>query len=268
MSERFLPLIMKPSLCLIAALIFTSFYGMDTQAQATVSGGNRQTAKEEHAGLTHPVRRLNSDIVAYGIELAEAERAYDATLYQVLSYFFVPGTFLLDVRLEAEPRITDIHTTTPEKAIHTITSLPGLPHFEEETTIPGSSSTSISRFFTGMELKRLHITVYADSSYVEGELDFMKQLIMAAAKVENSRGDQVHIISQSFPEELMPPGKKATAKLDGEKIDGDDTHVREIFGLQMTRRITELPGLVLLISSAVLIFLIIFFAITLHKKYV
>ena len=299
MSERHLHHILIASAFLITALISLSFCGMGPVAQATPSELQHRIAGKE-TGLSQPVRPLTATIRAYGIELAEVEQAYDATLYQVLSYFFEPGTFLPDVRVEAQARTTDVHTTSPEEAVRIITNLPGLPHFEEETTIAGSSVTTISKFFTGIELKRLHITIYADTSYGQDELELMQQLVIAAAKVETTRGDKVHIIPQPFPRERSQPGSgwKVTTSaqtkkivragvdatdadatdvdatdvdvtgVDADAVVADDTHVRETAHIRLKRPVAELPALVLLISSALLIFVIIYITISLRKRYV
>ncbi len=245
--------IISPALWFMV-LVLISTIGMAAMPQGSSSDQHQGTPGD--TSVLPATRPLTSGIRAYGIELAEVERAYDATLFRVLSNFFEPGTFLPDVRLEVRARTTDIQTSSAEEAVRIVTSLPGMPYFEQQAT-PGGSSTTISRFFTGMELRRMHITIYVDTIYGEARLGFMKQLVMAAAKLEPTRGDRVNIISQPFPKDQLHPGTDLTSTELSK-----DTPDRKTSRLPLT-----LPEWLLVISSALLIFVIIYLAISFWKIY-
>ncbi len=231
------------------------------------------SSADQHQGTTGDAsvlpatRPLTSGIRAYGIELAEVERAYDATLFRALSNFFEPGTFLPDVRLEVQARTTDIHTSTAKEVVRTITSLPGMPYFEQEATAPDRSGTTMSRFFTGMELKRMHITIYADTIYDGARLSFMRQLIIAAAKVEPTRGDRINIISQPFPNDRPHKSTSPTLTEVAKAADAKSMLIKDPTETKKLRIPLNLHEWLLVISSTLLIFVIIYLAISLWKIY-
>lgn len=258
---------LKAPLLLLAAVLLFSFSGMATAAQAGPADQQQSAsaADSKIQNAERAVRPLSSGVMAYGIELAELERAYDATLYHVLSYFFKPGTFLPDVRIEARPRLSETQTAPAAESAPSVSSLPGMPNYNGEITLPRLMVLNMPPAFTGLELRRLHITIYADTLYTTAMQEFMKQLIVAAVKVEPQRGDRVHIVPLAFPhetyEQLMAAVKADTTTPDAEPPSKESIKDKRL------RKLFEMPGLMLAISSVLLIFAIVYLAVSLQRRY-
>ena len=265
----------KEHLVLLVTVLFFSFYGMVTAAQANAAGQQPVTSAADNSA-PHAVRNerpLPSDILTYGIELAALERSYDATLYQVLAYFFKPGTFLSDVRMEVTVRTNDsdaAHKAGRSPAAMTmpqVSTLPGMPNFNGETTLPRLAAAERTLEFSALELKRLHITLYVDAVYTASMQEFMKQLIIAAVKVEPQRGDRVQIIALPFPRKTHD---QLVAVTESDTISVMDVTPppEEAIKDHGLHKLFELQGMVLAISSVLLIFFIIYLTVTLRRRYV
>lgn len=147
-------------------------------------------------------RKLSSLMIPYGLEIAALEQRYDRHIYVILSEYLKPGTFLVDVRVELEPT----RQNSSKRAATSLQSeyiLPGLPFMPEELKRwenayqPGISG--LNNLLSEMQLKKLNVIVYVDSSYYSPQLTFIEHLIRAAAKIENQRKDQIHVIPKVFP---------------------------------------------------------------------
>lgn len=231
------------------------------RAIAAAEGGGGLVASGTGGQQSRP--NVSSSPDGYALAVAAIEKEYDLNLYQVLSLFFAPGSFFSDVRIELQPapksRQQGLSAPRATSDGRQAISLPGLPFFPGEAATPlsatGSSSLQVPG---GFHLKRLLIFLVADSRYSEGELAFMKQLTEAAAKVDPRRGDEIIISTQVFPSETV------TTTLSEEVTETITARKRPVLTM---RRPLDIPGTALIISSALLIFVVIYLAVVLHRHY-
>ncbi len=226
---------------------------------------------------TSPHRVLPRDVIPYGLELSELERAYDESLYRVLAPFFARGSFVADIRLEVEMRRTaaPVRTTTSSSPAQAPppSQLPGMPYNpsdaqpatrrEEVVVTAGAPSVRL-------ELKRLNITIYADSRYSNSQLAFMEQLAAAAVKAEPQRGDMIRIIKQNFPDKTEFPAGILTPGTAG--MTGDEHQVLLLEKSEKSKKFQpvrplDFPGILLVSSSALLIFVLIYLMVVLNRRY-
>lgn len=245
----------------VLVVMFLIFCGMGMSYAQDGAVADRPVT--DHTGQVLPMRPLTKEMMTHGLELAVMEQAYDAVLYQVLSRFFAPGSFRIDVRMEVQFHREQPARQSPAPAERQVngTVLPGMPYAADESLI-----TSLQQPFGAvpalrMELKRINVMVFADTIYDAGQLELMHQLVSAAAKFEPRRGDRVMIIPQAFPRQTI----------EREIVIEEEIIVEEDEAADMTKEAVDkqvdIRGLVLVISSALLIFVVIYLAVALRKRY-
>jgi murein DD-endopeptidase MepM/ murein hydrolase activator NlpD len=153
--------------------------------------------------LVTPPRWLSTEMISYGLKLAALEQLYDRHLLAALSLYLKPGTFMVDVRLELEPRKEDDRETAPDKLPDYQVDLPGMPFVPDHlirSHLSGLAAfADFSNLVLPLELKRLHIHVQLDTVYDMEKTEFTKKIIIASAKMEKQRNDRLTITHQAFP---------------------------------------------------------------------
>lgn len=218
----------------------------------------------DRTGQVLPMRPLTKEMMTHGLELAGMEQAYDAVLYQELSRFFAPGSFRIDVRLEVRFHRDQPSRPSPAPAARQAngTVLPGMPFPSDETTVAsvaGQQPFGVAPSLR-MELRRINVMVFADTTYRAEDLELMQQLVSSAAKFEPRRGDRVVFIPQAFP------GKNIAKEVVEEEVIVEEEDPAAMDDKAVDRPI-DIRGLVLAISSALLIFVVIYLAVALRKRY-
>jgi murein DD-endopeptidase MepM/ murein hydrolase activator NlpD len=169
--------------------------------------------KDQKISAAQPIqRKLTQAMIPYGLQIAALEQHYDRHLNMVLSQYLKPGTFLVDVRVEMEPAsetgVKSPRQSRPESEF----VLPGLPYMPEgffnRDYAGQAGAMGFGNLYSALQLKRLNIIIYTDTSYSRPDLIFVKNLVKTAAKVESQRNDVVQVISQSFLTEAMIKAKE------------------------------------------------------------
>ena len=169
-------------------------------------------AEPEPEFVPTETRRLTSSMRAHGLQLAGIEQRYDIYLNHMLGRYFPDGRFLTDVRVELlqrdEPLArSPIARTTPAGVVDV--DLPGLP-FVPDDLIRRDPATNqilypidpgrIPTMLDGMlQLRRIHVMIWADERFGPEDRLFIKQMAHAALKLEPQRGDQLTVIAHTFP---------------------------------------------------------------------
>ena len=235
-------------------------HGADSHGQAMHQG---QAIQEEAL----PARPMTRDMLSYGLELAELEQSYDRVLYQVLSQFFAPGSFGVDTRLEVQFHRPQPQSPPPAANAQNGLALPGmpLPTARSIATPSPQPGQAADRSHIRMELRRINVRVFADTMYKASDLAFMEQLVASAAKLEARRGDRIVMVPRAFPTKERPAlvEVKTTYR---EEIDKETDTPRPVGRLTPLRRL-DLPGIILVVSSLLLIFAVIYVAVVLRRKY-
>ena len=153
--------------------------------------------------LKSAIRPLTKEMQIHGLQLAALEQQYDRHLHSVLSQYLNPGSFMVDVKLELAPtKAREKKPVTPVVAGDNI-DLPGMPfipdHLIRNRLQELAAWVDLSSFISQMELKKMHILVHLDTIYDSEKTEFVEKLIVAAAKMEKQRNDQLHIFSHPFP---------------------------------------------------------------------
>ena len=235
--------------------------GSDGQGQAMQQG---QPGHEE----VLPARPMTRDMLSYGLELAELEQSYDRVLYQVLSQFFAPGSFGVDSRLEVQFHRHQPQPSPSAADAQNGLALPGMPLPTARTVASPSPQPgqAANRLPIRMELRRINIRVFADTMYKADDLAFMEQLVASAAKLEARRGDRVVIVPRAFPTKERPARIEVETTYREHIAEAVDRPGR-VDRLTPVRRL-DLPGIILVVSSVLLIFAVIYMAVVLRRKYV
>jgi LysM repeat protein len=169
--------------------------------------------KDQKTTTDQPIqRKLTQAMIPYGLQIAALEQQYDMHLNMVLSQYLKPGTFLVDVRVEMEP-VTETSVKNPRRTRpESDYVLPGLPYMPEgffnRDYAGQAGAMGFGNLYSALQLKRLNILIYTDTTYKPSELIFIKNLVKTAAKVESQRNDVVQVIPQSFLTEAMIKAKE------------------------------------------------------------
>ncbi|HHN47853.1 MAG TPA: LysM peptidoglycan-binding domain-containing protein [Bacteroidales bacterium] len=162
------------------------------------------------------VRPLTKEMQIHGLQLAALEQQYDRHLYSVLSHYLNPGSFMVDVKLELAPTKVPEKKTFPPAVSDDDIVLPGLPfvpdYLVRRRLNEVSAWVDLSGFISQMELKKMHILVHLDTIYDSEKTEFVEKLIVAAAKMEKQRNDQLYIFPHPFPA-FDPPSVDAIPEI-------------------------------------------------------
>jgi flagellar motor switch protein FliG len=142
------------------------------------------------------------------IKITTLEQAYDSQIYSVLSGYFDRRTFFVDVTIDAEV-VQEMIQSTSNKMVRERNQnimMPGLPFLPEENIREGSGGivetpeTVVSEnVLRSLQLNSVRINIYADTSYNEMDLEFMRFIAGMAAKVNEERGDIININRLPIP---------------------------------------------------------------------
>lgn len=149
------------------------------------------------------------------IKVANLEQAYDSQIYSVLSNYFDRKKFFVDVTIDADVVEESVQTTTSGTTTGSSTNrnimMPGLPFLPEEnlqssTFEPGGTGTIVNEnTIRSLSLNSVRLNIYADTSYNEIDLEFMRFIAGMAAKIDESRGDLITINSLPIPQISSAP---------------------------------------------------------------
>lgn len=212
--------------------------------------------KDQKTSADQPIqRKLTQAMIPYGLQIAALEQQYDRHLNMVLSQYLKPGTFLVDVRVEmeavSETGVKSPRHTRPESD-HVLPGLPYMPEGLFNWDYSGRNGTmGIGNLLSALQLKRLNILIYTDTTYKPSELIFIKNLVKTAAKVESQRNDVVQVIPQSFLTEAMIKAKEEQPQA---------IHV------EVSEQKNALAFPVLIISVTVIVILITLLLLVLFRK--
>lgn len=145
---------------------------------------------------------------SFELRVATLEQRYDAQVLQILSNYFDPRSFFVDVDISAE-MVDETFTVTQNQVIrqrpNNIT-MPGLPFLPEENLLPDENVENNPEKILNqntirtLKLNSLVINIYADSSLTTRELEFMRLITGIAAKTDDNRGDVINIRRLNMPD--------------------------------------------------------------------
>ncbi len=147
--------------------------------------------------------KIDPLINPYSLHISELEIKYDQYLELILSRFFTPNSFKVDVRFDLQKAGMPVARKAKQLPISDVV-LPGVPFIPEELIRRQQQQTNV--FFPDdfnapfFEINRLSITVYADVSYSNEDYQFMKEMLRLASKLNNNRGDTIIISPIIFPQ--------------------------------------------------------------------
>lgn len=141
------------------------------------------------------------------LSIASLEQSYDTQLNNALGNYFDRRRFFVDVNLDAEvveERYESTSRTTVTRQNRNI-MMPGLPFLPDENlrndqgieVEPETVVNENTRRF--IQLNRVLLNIYADTSFTDMELEFMRFIAGMAAKIDENRGDEINISSFSIP---------------------------------------------------------------------
>lgn len=146
------------------------------------------------------------------LEIASLEQSYDTQVSQMLSNHFDRKKFFVDVNIDAVI-ISESLGTTENQVVQSRRQnifLPGLPYLPEENLkesefLVDNPETIVSQnTYRTLKLNNLTISIYADSSFSDQEIEFMRLIAGIAAKTDASRGDVINISRLIMPDFSKP----------------------------------------------------------------
>ncbi len=142
------------------------------------------------------------------LKIATLEQNYDSQLIQILSNYFDKKMFFVDVTVQAEMVNETIATSESqikrERPKNII--MPGLPFLPEESLREKQTEDKIpetiinQNVFRTLQLTKLDVNIYADSSFSAPEIEFMRRIAGLAIKTDPARGDRINITKVSIPD--------------------------------------------------------------------
>ncbi|MEO1022476.1 MAG: FliG C-terminal domain-containing protein [Bacteroidota bacterium] len=153
------------------------------------------------------------------LRIAQIEQTYDTQVIQILSNYFDQRSFFVDVKINAE-MVEEVFTTTQNQSTAATRSpslfMPGLPFVPEENIqrSPGDDGESApvvsENTIRTLKLVNLSVNIFADTSFTDSELEFMRMIASLAAKTDRARGDEINVNripmpAISSPEPILPP---------------------------------------------------------------
>ncbi len=228
---------------------------VSSQAATIEQPSEKAIVSPDEKDVKHKAIEADSPIGAYSFQITELEIKFDKYLENVLSRYFDPKSFKVDVRLDLHKSIKPLHKSTINLPLDDVV-LPGMPFMPEEIIRKQRQQTTIlfqedfkSPLF---KLKEIRINIYADVSYTREDFEFMKEIMDIAAKLNKARGDTVSIISTVFPQPIT-------------ESNNEDIEQAKFLNAYNTS-IFSLPFYFVIISTILVIVLLFFVFVLLRKR--
>ncbi len=151
------------------------------------------------------------------LRLATIEQQYDSQVIGILSNYFERKKFFVDINIDAEI-VNDTYRTTQNQVVRgrgQDVLMPGLPFLPEENIQQDQTESETRQTVVNestvqrLKVLQVRINVYADSSFSQQEVDFMRLIAGIAGKINEARGDVVNVSLIDMPdfgfENFSPP---------------------------------------------------------------
>lgn len=119
-------------------------------------------------------------------------RTYERTAHDALSRYFADNTFLVRAHVELVLPGEGDSDLGPD-AVVPLPNLPGLPYQPERIPRSGGEIGPEDR------IRAVDLDVLVDTAYTQRDRDFIQYLVVAAANMDTSRGDEVRVMRAAFP---------------------------------------------------------------------
>lgn len=147
------------------------------------------------------------------LQIASLEQNYDSQIIQIISNHFDRKKFFVDVNIDAE-LVNETYATSANQLVSRRPQnvlMPGLPFLPEDNLVNNAQSSQSpetvlnQNTFRSIKLNNIAVNIYADTSFTEQEIDFMRRVAGFAAKIDFTRGDQINITQLVIPDPDFKP---------------------------------------------------------------
>lgn len=146
--------------------------------------------------------KIENVINPYSLHISELEIKYDQYLELILSRFFNPKSFKVDVRFDFQKAGIPVTRKAKQLPIDDMI-LPGMPFVPEEIIRRQRQQIYVispDDFNAPLfQVNRMSINVYTDISYSGEDFQFMKEVLSVASKLNDKRGDTIVFTPIVFP---------------------------------------------------------------------
>lgn len=165
------------------------------------------------SGIAYAQAQESVSAESAAIKIANLEQAYDSQIYSVLSNYFDRKRFFVDVTIDADVIEESVQTTSTGSSTSNTRNImmPGLPFLPEENLrsapgeVGGTGTVINENTLRSLHLNSVRLNIYADTSYTEIDLEFMRFIAGMAAKIDESRGDEITINALPIPQISSAP---------------------------------------------------------------